>query len=64
MSAERFYLTRPGEPEREVTRQEWVTYERGAGFSGSGSTAEPSTWSFTGIDGVSGRREYVHGDPP
>jgi hypothetical protein len=54
-----FYITLPGKPEHVVTKQEWVTLERGAGFSGSGSPAEPSTWSFGGINGVSGRRAYL-----
>ena len=55
---ERYFITLPHEPEREVTRQEWVVYERGAGFIGAGSASEPSTWSFQGINGVEGRREY------
>ena len=54
-----FYITVRGEPERVVTKQEWVTLERGAGFSGSGSPTEPSTWSFGGINGVEGRRTYL-----
>ncbi len=54
--SERFYLTGPGRPEREVTRQEWVDAERSAGFCGSGNRSEPSTWSFSGTDGIRGRR--------
>lgn len=49
-------ISLPGRPEFEVSKQQWIEYERGAGFTGSGSRDEPSTWSFGGPNGVSGRR--------
>lgn len=56
----RYFLTRDGEPEREVTKEEWVLAERQAGFfrttGGTGETGEPATSSWS-VPGMRGRTE-------
>jgi hypothetical protein len=50
----RYFLTRDGEPEREVTKEEWVRVERQAGFVNvQGKPYEPATasWSVPGLRG-------------
>lgn len=56
-----WYLREPNQPEREVTKAEWVARERAEGFTGSGSASEPSTAAFVGPSGVQGRRDPLSG---
>lgn len=50
---ERYFVTVPGEPEREVTFDEWCCWERAAGFHAREGHA--ATAGFTGLNGISGR---------
>jgi hypothetical protein len=53
----RYFLAREGEPEREVTKQEWVRAERAAGFTNTrGQPCEPATASWS-VPGSRGRIE-------
>lgn len=54
----RYFLTREGDQEKEVTKQEFVRAERSAGFrSPLGSSDEPATAGFSDND-VYGRVEF------
>ncbi len=52
----RWFLFTPDKGEHEVTMQEWIVAEKGAGFVGGG-LKRPATYSFGGINGVRGWRE-------
>jgi hypothetical protein len=60
----RYYLTE----EREVTKAEYVSAERRAGFYNTlGQPAEPATASFSGraeVVEIQGRTEYVSDEVP
>ena len=59
----RYYLTEGGSPEREVTKAEFVSAERRAGFVNTmGQPDEPGTAGFGGRDGdaeIRGRVVYM-----
>jgi len=58
-----YFLTEGGSPEREVTKAEFVSAERRAGFVNTmGQPEEPGTAGFGGRDGdteIRGRMVYV-----
>lgn len=59
MVAYRYWLTDGAEPERLVSKEEWVAAERDAGFLNTmGRSEEPATWSWSGGH-MSGRLEFV-----
>lgn len=61
--SDRYYLTEGDSPEREVTKAEFISAERRAGFVNTmGEPDEPATAGFSGRAGdteVSGRVVYV-----
>ena len=61
---QRFFLKRNDEPEREVTKEEFISAERAAGFHNTaGKRDQPATGDFFSDDlrghRISGRSEYV-----
>lgn len=64
----RYYLTEGDSPEREVTKAQFVSAERRAGFVNTmREPAEPATAAFSGpVAGIptSGRVEFTGGDGP
>lgn len=61
MSTARYFVTRNGEPEREVSKQEFCYAERSAGFHlghGPDDITKTATGGFTG-NGIRGRIKYV-----
>jgi len=58
----RYWLARPGQPEREVTGTEWRAAERAAGFSAP--EGRNATAGFGGLNGVSGRITLRGTDEP
>lgn len=64
-SRHRYYLTEGDSPEREVTKAQFVSAERRAGFTNTmGQPDEPATAAFSGpVAGIptSGRTKYVSG---
>lgn len=67
-SHHRYFIMIDDGPEREVTKAEFVHYERGSGFFNTmGQPAEPGTWGFGGWNAaengfVQGRIERNSGD--
>jgi hypothetical protein len=57
----RYYVTEPGRPEREVSFEDFRRAERDAGFNAPAGRA--ATTRFSGLNGVTGRTEYVREDP-
>jgi hypothetical protein len=51
-----YFVTRPGEPEREVSVDGWRAAERAAGFRAKLGPGHNATAGFTGINGISGRQ--------
>lgn len=62
-ATKRYYVTRRGEPEKEVTREEYLSAERTAGFH-STVPGEEATLSFGSSAGLEGRVEYVESPTP
>ena len=58
----RYYITEPGQPERQVSFADWCRAERAAGFSAP--AGRPSTTRFSGLNGVKGRTEFVREKDP
>jgi hypothetical protein len=59
---EKYYVTTPGEPEHEVSKQEYCDAERSAGFHlghGPDDPTVPATGSFSGYNGVRGYIRYI-----
>ena len=54
----RYFLTRRGEPELEVTEAEFCAAERAAGFDHVGAPDKPATGGF-GTAAIAGRVELV-----
>jgi hypothetical protein len=54
----RYFLTRRGEPELEVTEAEFVAAEREAGFDHVGDPTAPATGGF-GTYAISGRVDLI-----
>lgn len=59
----RYFVTEPGQPEREVTEEEWCRQERRAGFHlghGPDDPSKPATSGFSDSrSGLSGRMEMI-----
>lgn len=56
----KYYLTRPGESESEVSEIDYVVAERGEGYSNTmGDNSKPATSAFKGRH-VTGRMVQVH----
>jgi hypothetical protein len=51
----RYFVTRPGEPEREVSADGWRAAERAAGFHSKLGPGHNATAGFAGMNGISGR---------
>ncbi|MFK4131996.1 hypothetical protein ACI2KR_06830 [Pseudomonas luteola] len=60
----RYLIVRPGEEEKEVTKEEWIQAERAAGFKPKLASTDPeymaicATSGFVG-QGIAGRIEYI-----